>query len=338
VLGEFHPHGDSSVYDALVRLAQDFSLRYPLVDGHGNFGSVDGDSPAAYRYTEARLAAISNEMLRDINKNTIDYQPNYDDRLLEPVVLPSRFPNLLVNGSVGIAVGMATNIPPHNLRDVIKAIQLLIKDENTSVAELIQTIQAPDFPTGGTIMGRSGIRAAYLTGRGKLTLRGKADIVEEKTHTRIVVSEIPYMVNKSRLVESIANLMHDKRIEGISALRDESDRNGMKIVIELRRDTNANVVLNKLYTFTKLQDTVGVIMLALVNGEPKVLTLREILEHYLKFQEEVIVRRTKFDMDKCKKRAHILEALMLAIDNIDEVIKVIRASYDDAELQLQKRF
>lgn len=340
VLGKYHPHGDASVYDAMVRLAQDFSLRYPMVDGHGNFGSVDGDPPAAYRYTEARLSKMADEMLRDINKNTVDFGPNYDDKLQEPLVLPSRFPNLLVNGSTGIAVGMATNIPPHNLCEVIDAINLMIENPDVSIENLMSVVKGPDFPTGGIIMGHSGIRSAYYTGRGKIILRGKAEIVEESTHTRIVITEIPYMVNKTRLLESIGVLMHDKRIDGISTLRDESGRDGMKIVIELKRDANANVVLNKLYSFTQLQDTVGVIMLALVNGEPKVLSLREMLEQYLIFQKDVIRRRTQYDLDKARDRAHILQGFMLAIDNIDEVIRILRASksVQEGKEALMERF
>lgn len=340
VLGKYHPHGDASVYDAMVRLAQDFSLRYPMVDGHGNFGSVDGDPPAAYRYTEARLSKMADEMLRDINKNTVDFGPNYDDKLQEPLVLPSRFPNLLVNGSTGIAVGMATNIPPHNLCEVIDAINLMIENPDVSIESLMSVVKGPDFPTGGIIMGHSGIRSAYYTGRGKIILRGKAEIVEETTHTRIVITEIPYMVNKTRLLESIGVLMHDKRIDGISTLRDESGRDGMKIVIELKRDANANVVLNKLYSFTQLQDTVGVIMLALVNGEPKVLSLREMLEQYLIFQKDVIRRRTQYDLDKARDRAHILQGFMLAIDNIDEVIRILRASksVQEGKEALMERF
>ena len=326
VLGKYHPHGDASVYDALVRLAQKFSMRYPLIDGHGNFGSIDGDPPAAYRYTEARLSRLSNEMVSDINKKVVDFQTNYDDKLVEPVVLPSRFPNLLCNGSNGIAVGMATNIPPHNLGEVVDAIQLMIENPEVSIEELMSCIKGPDFPTGGIIMGYSGIRSAYYTGRGKIILRGKADIVEEASHTRIIVSEIPYMVNKARMLANIGELMRDKRIDGISAVRDESDRDGMRIVIELKRDANANVVLNKLFTYTQLQDTVGVIMIALVNGEPKTLTLKEMLEHYLNHQVDVVTRRTKFDLDKAKERAHILEGLMIAIDFIDEVIAILRSS------------
>ncbi len=326
VLGKYHPHGDASVYDALVRLAQDFSLRYPLIDGHGNFGSVDGDPAAAYRYTEARLAKLSNEMTQDIGKKVVDFTTNYDDKLLEPVVLPSRFPNLLVNGSNGIAVGMATNIPPHNLREVIDALIMMIENPEVTVEELMTCIQGPDFPTGGIIMGYSGIRSAYFTGRGKIILRGRANIVEENNHTRIIIDEIPYMVNKARLLQSIADLSRDKRIDGISTIRDESDRNGMRIVIELKRDANANVVLNKLYTYTQLQDTVGVIMLSLVNGEPKILTLRDMLRKYLDHQMDVVTRRTRYDLDKAKEREHILEGLMLAIDFIDEVIAILRSS------------
>ncbi|MGN0650858.1 MAG: DNA gyrase subunit A [Oscillospiraceae bacterium] len=326
VLGKYHPHGDASVYDALVRLAQDFSMRYPLIDGHGNFGSVDGDPPAAYRYTEARMAKISAEMMQDIGKKVVDFQTNYDDKLLEPVVLPCRFPNLLVNGSNGIAVGMATNIPPHNMGEVIDAILMLIENPEATVEDIMTKIQGPDFPTGGIIMGYSGIRSAYYTGRGKIILRGRANIVEEKTHTRIVIDEIPYMVNKARLLMNISDLSRDKRIEGISNIRDESDRNGMRIVIELKRDANANVVLNKLYTYTQLQDTVGVIMLALVNGEPKILNLKEMLEHYINFQVDVVTRRTKYDLEKAQERAHILEGFLLAIDFIDEVIAILRSS------------
>ncbi len=326
VLGKYHPHGDASVYDALVRLAQDFSMRYPLIDGHGNFGSVDGDPPAAYRYTEARLAKMSNEMTADIGKKVVDFTTNYDDKLQEPVVLPSRFPNLLVNGSNGIAVGMATNIPPHNLNEVIDALLMMIDNRDVSIEELMTCIKGPDFPTGGIIMGYSGIRSAYYTGRGKIILRGRANIVEENSHTRIIVDEIPYMVNKARLLASIGDLVRDKRIEGISVVRDESDRNGMRIVIELKRDANANVVLNKLYSYTQLQDTVGVIMLALVNGEPKVLTLKNMLELYLDHQVDVVTRRTKYDLEKAQERAHILEGFLLAIDFIDEVIAILRSS------------
>ena len=340
VLGKYHPHGDASVYDAMVRLAQSFSLRYPLVDGHGNFGSIDGDPPAAYRYTEARLSKMSAEMLSDITKNTVDFMPNYDEKLNEPIVLPSRFPNLLVNGSTGIAVGMATNIPPHNLGEVCDAINMLIEDPESGPEALMTAIKGPDFPTGGIIMGRSGIRSAYYTGRGKITLRGKAEIVEEKTHTRIVITEIPYMVNKTRLLENIGELIRDKRIEGISTLRDESGQKGMKIVIELKRDANASVVLNKLYNFTQLQDTVGVIMLALVNGEPKILTLKQMLEEYIAFQKQVIRRRTQYDLDKAKDKAHILQGFMLAIDNIDEVIAILRSSktIQEGKERLMERF
>lgn len=326
VLGSYHPHGDQSVYDALVRLAQDFSLRYPLVDGHGNFGSIDGDPAAAYRYTEARMAKISSEMLSDIGKETVDYTRNYDDRLLEPVVLPARFPNLLVNGSTGIAVGMATNIPPHNLGEVIDAILMFIENPDATMDELMQHIKGPDFPTGGIIMGLSGIRAAYATGRGKITLRSRAEIEEENGSFRIAISEIPYMVNKSRLLISIADLVKEKKVEGISNLRDESDRNGLRIVIELKRGANAQVILNKLYNFTSLQETVGVIMLALVNGEPKVLTLKEMLDNYINFQVEIITRRTQYDLRKARERAHILEGFMIALDFIDEVIAILRSS------------
>ncbi len=326
VLGKYHPHGDASVYDALVRLAQTFSMRYPLIDGHGNFGSIDGDPPAAYRYTEARLSKIANEMTSDINKKVVDFQTNYDDKLVEPVVLPSRFPNLLVNGSNGIAVGMATNIPPHNLSEVIDAILMLIDNPEATIEDLMSCIKGPDFPTGGIIMGYSGIRSAYYTGRGKIILRGRANIVEENNHTRIIINEIPYMVNKARLLANIGDLVRDKRIDGISVFRDESDRDGMRIVIELKRDANANVVLNKLYTYTQLQDTVGVIMLALVNGEPKTLTLREMLTHYLNHQVDVVTRRTKYDLDKAKEREHILEGFLIAIDFIDEVIAILRSS------------
>ena len=340
VLGKYHPHGDASVYDALVRLAQDFSLRYPLISGQGNFGSVDGDPAAAYRYTEAKLAKISDEMIRDINKKVVDFTTNYDDKLQEPVVLPSRFPNLLVNGSNGIAVGMATNIPPHNLGEVIDAIKLLIDNPEATIEEIMGVIQGPDFPTGGIIMGYSGIRSAYYTGRGKIILRGRAEIVEENNHTRIIINEIPYMVNKARLLMNIGDLVRDKRIEGISVVRDESDRNGMRIVIELKRDANANVVLNKLYSYTQLQDTVGVIMLALVDGQPKILPLRDMLEQYLNFQVEVVTRRTKYDLEKAQERAHILEGFLLAIDFIDEVIAIVRHSktLQEAKERLVERF
>lgn len=341
VLGQYHPHGDASVYDALVRMAQDFSLRYPLVHGHGNFGSVDGDPPAAYRYTESKMSKISMRMLTDIDKETVDFKSNYDDRLQEPVVLPSRFPNLLVNGSTGIAVGMATNIPPHNLGEVIDGVCCLIDNPNAGLDELMEHIKGPDFPTGGIIMGRSGIRAAYGTGRGKIILRAKTHIEEFKNgRQRIVVTEIPYMVNKARLIERIAELVKEKKIDQISNIRDESSRKGMKIVIELKRDANAQVVLNQLYSFTQLQDTVGVIMLALVNNEPKTLTLHQMLQEYIKFQEEIITRRTIFDLKKAKERAHILEGLLTALDYIDEVISIIRSNYtiQDGKAALMERF
>lgn len=340
VLGKYHPHGDASVYDALVRLAQDFSMRYPLIDGHGNFGSVDGDPPAAYRYTEARMAKIASELLKDIKKDTIDWGKNYDDKLDEPTVLPVKFPNLLVNGSVGIAVGMATNIPPHNLNEVCDAIVARMDNPECGIEEILQYIKGPDFPTGGIIMGYSGIRSAYYTGRGKITLRGKAEIVEEGNHSRIIVTEIPYMVNKSKLLETTGQLMRDKRIEGISNLRDESDKDGMRIIYELKRDVNAQVVLNKLYSFTQLQDTVGVIMIALVNGEPKQLTLLEILDNYIAFQKQIITRRTAFDLKKARERAHILQGFLLAIDNIDEVISILRSSksVQEGKERLMERF
>ena len=340
VLGKYHPHGDASVYDALVRLAQDFSMRYPLIDGHGNFGSIDGDPPAAYRYTEARMAKIASELLKDIKKDTIDWGKNYDDKLDEPTVLPVKFPNLLVNGSVGIAVGMATNIPPHNLNEVCDAIVARMDNPECGIEEILQYIKGPDFPTGGIIMGYSGIRSAYYTGRGKITLRGKAEIVEEGNHSRIIVTEIPYMVNKSKLLETTGQLMRDKRIEGISNLRDESDKDGMRIVYELKRDVNAQVVLNKLYSFTQLQDTVGVIMIALVNGEPKQLTLLEILDNYIAFQKQIITRRTAFDLKKARERAHILQGFLLAIDNIDEVISILRSSksVQEGKERLMERF
>ena len=340
VLGSYHPHGDASVYDAMVRLAQDFSMRYMLVDGHGNFGSVDGDPPAAYRYTEARMAKIASELLKDIKKDTIDWGKNYDDKLDEPTVLPVKFPNLLVNGSVGIAVGMATNIPPHNLNEVCDAIVARMDNPECGIEEILQYIKGPDFPTGGIIMGYSGIRSAYYTGRGKITLRGKAEIVEEGNHSRIIVTEIPYMVNKSKLLETTGQLMRDKRIEGISNLRDESDKDGMRIVYELKRDVNAQVVLNKLYSFTQLQDTVGVIMIALVNGEPKQLTLLEILDNYIAFQKQIITRRTAFDLKKARERAHILQGFLLAIDNIDEVISILRSSksVQEGKERLMERF
>ena len=326
VLGRYHPHGDASVYDAMVRMAQDFSLRYPLIDGHGNFGSVDGDPAAAYRYTEARMSKAAMAMVQDIDKETVDFVPNFDDRLKEPSVLPSRFPSLLVNGSTGIAVGMATNIPPHNMREVIDGVCCLIDNPDATLDQLMEHIKGPDFPTGGIIMGRSGIRAAYATGRGRLQVRARVEIEEMKNgRERLVVTEIPYGVNKARLIESIADLVKEKRIEMISDLRDESDRDGMRIVIELKREANAAVVLNQLYTFSQLQDTFGVIMLALVNGEPKIMSLKEILQHYLRFQEEIIVRRTRYDLRRAEERAHILEGLSRAIDIVDEIIAAIRA-------------
>ena len=326
VLGKYHPHGDASVYDALVRLGQDFSLRYPLVDKHGNFGTIDGDPPAAYRYTEARMSKIALYMVADINKDTIDYDPNYDDSLKEPKVLPSRFPNLLVNGSTGIAVGMATNIPPHNLREVIDGCVAMIENPDITLEGLMEHIKGPDFPTGGTIMGRSGIRAAYATGRGKITLRARANIEEDgKGRSSIVISEIPYMINKTRILENVAALVKDGRIPGISYIRDESDREGMRIVFELKRDAIPQVVLNQLFSYSSLQETVGVIMLALVNGQPKILTLKEILRHYLDFQAEVITRRTRYDLSKALERAHILEGLKRAVDIVDEIIATIRA-------------
>lgn len=341
VLGQYHPHGDASVYDALVRMAQDFSLRYPLVHGHGNFGSVDGDPPAAYRYTESKMSKISMRMLTDIDKETVDFMPNYDDRLQEPVVLPSRFPNLLVNGSTGIAVGMATNIPPHNLGEVIDGACCLLDNPNAGLDQLMEHIKGPDFPTGGIIMGRSGIRAAYATGRGKIILRAKTHIEQHKNgRERIIVTEIPYMVNKARLIERIADLVKEKKVDQISNIRDESSRKGMKIVIELKRDANAQIVLNQLYSFTQLQDTVGVTMLALVKGEPKTLSLKQMLEEYIKFQEEIITRRTIFDLKKAKERAHILEGLLTALDYIDEVISIIRSHYtvQEGKAALMDRF
>ncbi|EOR23440.1 DNA gyrase subunit A [Clostridium sartagoforme AAU1] len=326
VLGKYHPHGDTSVYDALVRLAQDFSMRYMLVDGHGNFGSVDGDSAAAMRYTEARMNKIASEMLRDINKDTVDFIPNFDGEEREPVVLPSRYPNLLVNGSSGIAVGMATNIPPHNLGEVIDGTIMLIDNPETTSLELMTVIKGPDFPTGATIMGKSGIRAAYETGKGRVIVRANAEIEEENGRHKIIVTEIPYQVNKAKLIENIADLVKDKKITGISDLRDESDREGMRIVIELKRDANPSVVLNLLYKHTKMQDTFGIIMLALVNNEPLVLNLKQVLSNYIQFQKEVLTRRTVFELNKAEARAHILEGLRIALDNIDEVIKIIRSS------------
>ncbi len=340
VLGRYHPHGDASVYDALVRLAQDFSMRYPLVDGHGNFGSIDGDKAAAYRYTEAKMAKMTLEMLTDINKETVDYTSNYDDRLKEPVVLPSRFPNLLVNGSVGIAVGMATNIPPHNLGEVIDALKLLIEDPDCTMEQLMEYIQGPDFPTGGIVMGKAGIRAAYGTGRGKITLRSRTHFEEIKGRNCIIVDEIPYMVNKTVILKNINQLCKDKRIEGVYDLRDESDKDGMRIVIELKKDAAPQIVLNKLFALTKLQDTVGIIMLALVNNEPKILTLKQMLSHYLDFQVDVIQRRTRFDLRKALERAHILQGFVLAADHIDEVIQIIRSSatVQEAKERMIERF
>ena len=341
VLGRYHPHGDASVYDALVRLAQDFSMHYPLVDGHGNFGSVDGDPPAAYRYTEARMSKIATEMLTDIDKDTVDFVSNYDDSRKEPAVLPSRFPNLLVNGSTGIAVGMATNIPPHNMGETIDAACYLIDNPDAGLEELMEYIKGPDFPTGAMIMGRAGIRAAYATGRGKITVRAVAEIAEEKNgRFKIIVTELPYQVNKARLIESIADLVKDKRIEGISNIDDHSDRNGMHIEIDLKRDASPQIVLNQLYSYTQMQTTFGVIMLAIVNGEPKTLTLKEMLQEYIKFQEEVITRRTIYDLKKARERAHILEGLKIALDNIDEIISIIRNSKDrpTAKARMTERF
>ena len=341
VLGKYHPHGDASVYDAMVRLGQNFSMRYMLVDGHGNFGSVDGDPPAAYRYTEARLSKISNEMLRDIDKETVDWDPNFDESRKEPRVLPSRFPNLLVNGSSGIAVGMATNIPPHNLREVIGATICELDDPDASLDQLMEHIHGPDFPTRGIIMGRSGIRAAYATGRGKITVRARTSFEEfGKDRTRIIVEELPYQVNKRELIKKIAEQVKDKRIDGISDLRDETDRNGMRIVIELKKDANAQVVLNKLFNQTAMQSNFSVILLALVDDQkqPKILTLKGILDEYIAFQKEIIVRRTRYDLRKAQERAHLLEGLLIAQDNIDEVIRIIRNSYDDAKENLMKRF
>ena len=341
VLGHYHPHGDASVYDAMVRLAQDFSMRYMLVDGHGNFGSVDGDPPAAYRYTEARLSKISNEMLRDIEKDTVDWDPNFDESRKEPRVLPSRFPNLLVNGSSGIAVGMATNIPPHNLTEVINACVCVLENPNANLMDLMQHLTGPDFPTRGIIMGRSGIMQAYATGRGKIVLRARAEFEEHgQNRTRIIVTELPYQVNKRQLIRNIADQVHDKRLEGISDLRDETDRNGMRIVIELKRDANPQVVLNRLYKQTALQSSFSINMLALVNNQtqPRILNLRSILDEYLTFQEDLIVRRTRFDLKKAEERAHLLEGLLLAQDNIDEVIHIIRNSYDNAKQNLMARF
>ena len=340
VLGRYHPHGDSSVYDAMVRMAQDFSLRYMLIDGHGNFGSIDGDGAAAMRYTEARMSKIAEHMLTDIEKNTVKFMPNYDDRLQEPTVLPARIPTLLINGSSGIAVGMATNIPPHNLTEVINGIIKVIDEDEVTDEDLMTVIKGPDFPTEGIILGREGIKEAYTTGRGKITVRAEAEIEEMAGNKqRIIVSSLPYQVNKAKLIENMAALVRDKRIEGISEIRDESDRNDrVRIVIELKRDANAQVVLNLLYKNTQMQDTFGIIMLALVNGEPKVLTLRQCLDYYLEHRKDVVLRRTKFDLDKALARAHILEGLKIALDNIDEVISIIRSSYDDAKERLMKRF
>ena len=341
VLGRYHPHGDASVYDALVRLAQDFSMRYMLVDGHGNFGSVDGDPPAAYRYTEARLSKISNEMLRDIDKDTVDWDPNFDESRKEPRVLPCRFPNLLVNGSSGIAVGMATNIPPHNLREVIGACICVLDDPNATLGDLMEHVKGPDFPTKGIIMGRSGIRAAYATGRGRLMVRARHEFEEFGSgRTRIIITELPYQVNKRMLIKAIADQVEDKRIDGISDIRDESDRNGMRMVIELKRDANPQVVLNRLFAQTQLQTTFAINMLALVNNQrqPKILSLRHIIDEYLAFQEEIIIRRTRFDLKKAQERAHLLEGLLVAQDNIDEVIRIIRSSYDNAKENLMSRF
>ena len=341
VLGRYHPHGDASVYDAMVRLAQNFSMRYMLVDGHGNFGSVDGDPPAAYRYTEARLSKISNEMLRDIDKDTVDWDPNFDESRKEPRVLPSRFPNLLVNGSSGIAVGMATNIPPHNLTEVINACVCVLDDPEASLADLMEHISGPDFPTGGIIMGRSGIRAAYATGRGKVVVRARTEFEPfGKDRMRIVVTELPYQVNKRQLIKNIADQVKDKRLDGISDLRDETDRNGMRMVIELKKDANPQVVLNNLFKQTALQSSFGIIMLALVDNQmqPRILSLRQIIDEYLKHQEEILTRRTQYDLRKARERAHLLEGLLIAQDNIDEVIRIIRSAYDDARQRLMDRF
>lgn len=343
-MGKYHPHGESSIYQTMVRMSQDFSMRYMLVDGHGNFGSVDGDGAAAQRYTEARMSRIAMEMLADIEKDTVDFEPNYDGDTKEPVVLPARVPNLLINGSSGIAVGMATYIPPHNLTEVIDGVVKMIdnhveENRETDVEELIELIKGPDFPTGGSILGKSGIRNAYRTGRGKVRVRAEADIEPmANARERIVVTEIPYQVNKARLIEKIADLVRDRRIEGISDLRDETDRNGMRIVIELKKDVNANVVLNQLYKFTQMEESFGIIMLALVDNEPVTLNLKEILTHYLNHQKEVVTRRTRFDLNKAQKRAHILEGLRIALDNIDEVIRIIRTSYDNAKTRLMERF
>ena len=339
VMGKYHPHGDSSIYDAMVRMAQDFSIRYPLVDGHGNFGSVDGDGAAAMRYTEARMTPFALQMLRDIEKETVDFMPNFDEEEQEPVVLPSRFPNLLVNGSNGIAVGMATSIPPHNLSDVIDATVKLIDDKEADIEDLIKIVKAPDFPTGAIIMGRNSSKEAYRTGQGKVIVRSKAEIEEtNKGKQQIIFTEIPYQVNKARVIEKIAELVRDKRLEHISDIRDESDRNGMRIVVELKRDANPQITLNRLYKHTQLQDTYSIIMIALVNGQPKLLNLKELLDEYLKHQKDVVTRRTIFDLRKAEERAHILEGLRIALDHIDEVIKTIRESYNDAKQKLMERF
>ena len=341
VLGRYHPHGDASVYDALVRLAQDFSMRYMLVDGHGNFGSIDGDPPAAYRYTEARMSKLAGEMLRDIEKETVDWDPNFDETRREPRVLPSRFPNLLVNGSSGIAVGMATNIPPHNLREVIGACVCVLENPEATLYDLMQHVTGPDFPTKGIIMGRGGIRAAYATGRGKIILRARTEMEEfGKDRVRIIVTELPYQVNKRMLIKNMADQVNEKRLEGISNIQDESDRNGMRIVIEVKRDANPQVVLNRLFAQTQLQTSFAINMLALVDDQkqPKILSLRHIIDEYLKFQEELIVRRTRFDLRKAKEREHLLQGLLIAQDNIDEVIHIIRTSYDNAKENLMQRF
>ena len=340
VLGRYHPHGDAAVYDAMVRMAQDFSMRYMLIDGHGNFGSIDGDGAAAMRYTEARMAKISNYMLADIEKNTVNFMPNYDDRLQEPVVLPAQIPALLVNGSSGIAVGMAKNIPPHNLTEVVDGLIKIIEDDNVTDEDLMQIVKGPDFPTGALILGKEGIKQAYTTGRGKITLRAETEIEEMSGNKqRIIVSSLPYQVNKAKLIKNISELVKDKKIEGISEVRDESDRKErVRVVIELKRDANAQVVLNQLYKHTQMQDTFGIIMLALVNGEPKILTLKQCMEYYIDHRKEVVLRRTKFELDKAEARAHILEGLKIALDNIDEVIEIIRSSYDDAKERLMKRF
>ncbi|MBQ1834512.1 MAG: DNA topoisomerase 4 subunit A, partial [Oscillospiraceae bacterium] len=341
VLGRYHPHGDASVYDAMVRMAQSFSMRYPLIDGHGNFGTVDGDPPAAYRYTEARMAKMANEMLRDIDKETVDWDPNFDETRKEPRVLPSRFPNLLVNGSSGIAVGMATNIPPHNLTEVINACICVLENPDATLYDLMQHVTGPDFPTRGIIMGHSGIRAAYATGRGKIILRARTEFEElEHDRTRIIVTELPYQVNKRMLIKNMADQVNDKRLEGISNITDQSDRTGMRIVIDVKRDANPQVVLNRLFAQTQMQTSFAINMLALVDNQrqPKILSLRHIIDEYLAFQEDLIVRRTRYDLRKAQERAHLLEGLLIAQDNIDEVIKIIRSSYDNAKENLMKRF